>query len=830
MTKKSEQDDIVSSILGNFRPDEEIEEKASLEERILDDYRTELDPKLIDEGWGFEAAKSFEYGKTDQSLLNHVRNGVFLLAQINDAVRRLDGYTLDESDLRGAIALFVIHDLHKLDPERDTDPNARFDIPRDEVLEFIKRFNLDEFASDLDDRDFQSCAIDHHDDWTANQDQSTRRFDDLRPFIRIADAFASCDTPEAASGQSVQSAIDRAYPGSEFEIRHHVLDDVKGILTNLVNGAIADRLGVHDYQRLAIYQDGCVYITSSATDEPVFNDEFVRDILDRLQSNIQESHEAYSDASELQGNLATRSQGFYGINEQDFFYAGAGTVLEAIVRKAVGDTDPDDEPTDSMAQTMEDLETHLPFDIERSRRPVGMARLVDTVRRSFVAPVLEASDREISDLEATCAVFGVRKALLVGLTEAADDDDISLTAGGKWDFAYGIGQYLVENQTIEIIDLSQLLIDGLNDFEEGWIEIVEESHTGNLRSELEAYLADAVLIDGRPLPESDATLSDTFEEYHATRRGKTCVLCNRGTTSTRKSDIEAPKSLTTLQAGYSNHIPVDAGKPDELLACIPCQIELSLRETGASRRDPGRLFMHLVPDYFYTPLSWQSYDSVLSEFTGESRVELGRLAEAILWLTGDLDADDVEGFESAFFDPDSGRSMAETLDQGFNPQKHFGARTLGYFKPQDNETEFQFFGVYVALAIAAYSGLRVYVSESPIPDIRGRDFRTYARIGGGFTQVHDFYGTEIPLSAMKSRLRAASALVKLGYGTDRNDALFAKFLRVTRNQLLPGSHLLKRLAQADDGSDARYLLEEAQVLDQETGIDTPTDSTEVPNS
>jgi CRISPR-associated protein Csc3 len=280
--------------------------------------------------------------------------------------------------------------------------------------------------------------------------------------------------------------------------------------------------------------------------------------------------------------------------------------------------------------------------------------------------------------------------------------------------------------------------------------------------------------------------------------------------------------LTTLQAGYSNHIPVDAGKPDDLLVCVPCQIELSLRETGASRREGGRLFFHLIPDYFYTPLSWRSYSDVMSEFSGESRIELGRLAEAVLWLTGDLEATDVEGFESALFDTDTGRQMAETLDQGFDPGAQFGARTLGYYKPEDNETEFQFFGVYVALAVAAYAGLRVYVSESPIPDIRGRDFQTYARVGAGFTQVHDFYGTEIPLSELKSRLRAASALIKLGYGAERNDALFAKFLRVTRNQLLPGSHLLKRIAQADDGSNARYLLEEARVLDQEAGIDSTT--------
>ena len=827
MTEKVKADSVIDSILGNLRPDDGDDTDESLEERVLEEYRTEIDPNIVAAGWGFEAAKSIEHGKTDQSLLNHVRNGVFALAQLNTAVRRLDGYTLEETELCGAIALFAIHDLHKLDPERDADPHSRFDIPSEEVQQYVERFGLDEFAPDLTAQDFRSCTIDHHDDWTANHDQSTRTFDDLRPFIRIADGLASSDTPEAAT--SIQNAIDRAYLRSDFEIRYHVLDDVKGVLTNLIHGAIADRLGDDGYQRLAIYQDGCVYLAPSEAARPDFDQEFVADLLERLQAGIGDSHSAYADSSELEGNLATRSQGFYGINDQDFFYAGAGTVLGAVVRKAVGDANPDNEPTDSMASTMADLEGYLPFEIERTRRPIGLARLAYTVRRAFVDPLVDRGDLDRSSLEITCDVFDVSEPIRDGLSRAAEDDDLSLTAGGKWDYAYGIGQALLEEGMTDPVELADRVRSGLGQLDDEWATIVEDAHAGNLRSELTAYLSDIVSIDGQPLPESDEQLSDPFEEYHGTRRGKTCVLCNRGTTSSRKSDVQVPKSLTTLQAGYSNHVPVDAGKPDELLACLPCQIELSLRETGASRREAGRLFIHLVPDYFYTPLSWRSYSDVMSDFSGESRIELGRLAEAVLALTGDLDAEDVEGFESALFDQESGRSMAETLDQGFDPGKHYGARTLSYYKPQDNETEFQFFGVYVALAVAAYAGLRVYVSESPIPDIRSRDFKTYARIGGGFSQVHEFYGTEIPLSTLQSRLRAASALIRLGYGTERNDALFAKFLRVTRNQLLPGSHLLKRIAQTDESSDARYLLEEARVLDQETGIDSKTDDTTVLN-
>lgn len=236
MTNEQSGIEVLDSILGNIRTREmdKAEGDHSIEEEVLERYRTDIDPKLVEAGWCFEAAKSVEHGKTEQSLLNHVRNGVFALAQLNDAVRQLGGYTLDETDLRATIAFFTIHDLHKLDPDRDTDPKTRFDIPAEEVQDYVERFGLDEFAPDLTPRDFRSCAVDHHDDWTANRDQTTRRFDDLRPFVRIADALASSDTPEAATAPSVQTAIDRTYLKSDFELRRHVLDDVKGILTTLI--------------------------------------------------------------------------------------------------------------------------------------------------------------------------------------------------------------------------------------------------------------------------------------------------------------------------------------------------------------------------------------------------------------------------------------------------------------------------------------------------------------------------------------------------------------------------------------------------------------------
>lgn len=801
-----------------FESEKQVEETRS----VLDEYMGEIDSKLVNEGWGFEPAKSVEKGKTDQSLLNHVRCGVFALCRINKLVDELDGFTLSDKELRDTISLFVLHDIHKLDEERDEDPQSRFDIPKSEVEEYAETFGLYEFAgtenTDLLESMFHACAVDHHDDWTANYDQTPPEFDDLRPFVRIADSFASSETPEQATDNRTQKALKKAYPREDFTLQYHVLNDVKGILTNLINKATADTLSGQGYKTLLLYQDGCVYLVDGDTPDAEVDDEFISDLFDQLKRSVQDSHEAYQDATKLRDNLTTRSQGFYGINNQDFFYAGCDRILEAVCLKGINDADPEDEPTDSMVESMESLESHLPFDIHRTREPVGFARMVYTVKKSFVNPVLDQLDDSHDEIVATCEVFGVSNSVPDGLVDASEDEELNLKAGGKWDYAYGIGQALIEEGKTSRDKIGTQLAKGLANLHEDWQTIVEEVHAGNIQTEIDAYLREIVSVGGGGVVVEDSPFTDTFEEYGGSRRGKTCALCNRGT-SGNKGDMKSPKSLTTLQAGYSNHIAVDSGKPDELLACVPCQIELSLRETGSSRREAGRLFIHLIPDYFYTPLSWRSYTRFTSEFSGNSRTEFDGLAESVLNL-GEGDEEALGNFVESMFDEEHGRSMIETLDQGFDPDSHHGSRTLGYFKPKDNDSEFQFFGVFAALAIASYSGLRVVVSHSPIPDIRGRDFRSFAHIGSGFTQVHDFYDTEISLSDLQDRIHAAAALIRLGYGTDKNDAMFAKYLRTTRNKLLPGAHLLKRLAQADDGSNPKYLLEEARVLDEKTGVNT----------
>jgi hypothetical protein len=80
----------------------------------------------------------------------------------------------------------------------------------------------------------------------------------------------------------------------------------------------------------------------------------------------------------------------------------------------------------------------------------------------------------------------------------------------------------------------------------------------------------------------------------------------------------------------------------------------------------------------------------------------------------------------------------------------------------------------------------------------------------------NFYGKSVSLSQLEDTLKSASAMIRLGYNTSSGlkDSLFPKYLRVTRDEALPGSYLLKMVYRSQDvGSNVLNLLDEALFLD-----------------
>ncbi len=820
-----------------FSPDEiETDSQTSLNEVFME-YLAEIDGKLIEAGWLFLPNKTVEYGKVDQSMLNHTRNLVFFLHRLATQAESAGLKPISPSELRDLIALAVAHDYHKLRAE-DENRKLRFDITLEELEPFIKQIGLQAFSADpgIDDsalsiRDFRSCAVDHHETDNAKPTDVTLKWKDYRPLIRLADGMASSTTPEKAADGRAQKQFKKCFPSASVELAYHRTDHVSGIFTNLLNAAVCDHLeDKFGYTLLTIYQDGCVYLAPTDGEIPELTENFVPEIADRVSTNISASHPSYRSLDQLQSNFSiVGAQGLYSLNPPDFFYVGTTKMLRAVVKKGIADGAVDNDPSDSALKSMETLETALGQTFAKTEQQYGLARCVNTVKRYFVEPVLDNKATSNDLIRATVSVFGLSEQLGEQLTSLPDETVSSLTSGGKWEYSYAIAQGLLdqygngpsipaaEDKIVSVLEakLTELASNGPE-----WWQRIRDEHAGTIKDEVQAFITENLRVGVGAIESIDSTV-DTFDEYVKKSRGKTCTLCSRGVaTGGNLSPMKSRKSLTTLQGGFSNREMVGGTKRDNLLLCSTCRIEFSLRETAARRRGDGRLFFHLVPDYFYTPFSWRLYARLINRFTGENRVRISRLAEAIYDI--DSPAEFASVMDELTQPEGNGRTMIESLSQEFDQNKQFGAQTISYFKNPDNDTEFQFFGAFLALSISAYTGMRVSMSVSPIPEMRSRDFREFAKLDSGFTQVSSFYGETVPLSALQGRLQAASSLIKLGHalqGSSRNDSLFAKYLRVTRNELLPGSYLLKRAVQSSsEGPYIPALMRYAVTLDEQAGI------------
>lgn len=777
---------------------------------VFNEYAEKIDPQLIEAGWLFTPNKSVEYGKVDQSMLNHARNLVFFLHQLATEAEANGLQPISTEELRELISLAVAHDFHKLRKE-DGDQEERFNITVEEVETFVTELGLQEFAPSLSISDFQSCIVDHHDSDNARSTEVTLRWEDYRPLIRLADGMASCTTPQEATSQRMQTAFKQAFPDAPVKLANHHLDHVTGVFTNLLNAAIGEYLNEEfGYNTLTIYQDGCVYLAPTNAETPENTPELAEGIMQRVKENISKSHPAYESIDKLQSNIGSGSR--YSLNDPDFFYAGSQGMLRATALKGVTDGEIDEDPTDAAQSSMETLSKGLGMEFSMTKQQQGAARFVNAIKSDFVSPMRpDAGGFDL--IRPTVEVFGFDGSLADSLEDLPEDIHSEMVSGGKWDYSYAIAQRLFDKygEGGALRESHSAIVESLNEglqrLEQGevdgnrehWADVVHQAHAGSLAAEVTAFIRENLRVGAGSLGDGDET-NDTFDEYVKKSRGKTCTLCSRSVRAGGNlTPMKSKKSLSTLQAGFTNRKQVGKNKEDKLILCAACRIEFSLRETAAERRQDGRLFFHLIPDYFYTPFSWQLYDRVINQFTGENRVRMGRLAEST------FDMETPEGFGNIMQEvtqPEgNGRTMFESLSQDFDQNYQFGSQTIGYFKIPDNDTEFQFFGAFLALTVSAYTGMRVYMSESPIPEMRSRDFPEFAKLGSGFTQVTEFYGDTVPLSDLQPTIRRASALIKLGYalqGDSRNDSLFAKYLRVTRNHPLPGAHLLKRAIQSSD--------------------------------
>ena len=297
--------------------------------QILIDYYEVMDPAFRSSSVAYFPAKSTEMGKVDQTMLNHIRNGIWALIELNIGLTALgSANALSDQELREVIALFSVHDLHKI---YGKDWKEQFNISQEEARGYAEIFGATKFAPALTGHDFQSVAVALHKSIGFHANLSVK-FSLYRPWLTIADTLASIEQPQATP--SMQQQLGRIDPSVNFY--YHTFQEATGILTNLVHTGIAGWASEKGLHPLLIFEKGVLYLGKADRTFELNGEEDIKEVYQAFRAVMNSSHVTFSDTLELEKSLETQgSKGLYSIGNVFFFYSGVEKVARAFAAAAV---------------------------------------------------------------------------------------------------------------------------------------------------------------------------------------------------------------------------------------------------------------------------------------------------------------------------------------------------------------------------------------------------------------------------------------------------------------------------------------------------------------
>ena len=236
-----------------FGDDEVGDEKKQEDfDVLLYDYFKIIDHPLRTSKYAYIPAKSVEFGKTDQPMINHIRNGIQALIELNKSLLQSGSSCyLPASQLREVIALYSIHDFHKTVGK---EWREQFDLTENEVMCFARAIQADTFAPNVKPCDFHSAAIALHHTQGFHGDLS-KSFIKYSNWVFLADIFGSLEQPAITNG--MRKFLGFIDPKKTFY--YHTFSESIGLLSNLVQAAVSDWAKQFAISPLLFFEKGIIY-------------------------------------------------------------------------------------------------------------------------------------------------------------------------------------------------------------------------------------------------------------------------------------------------------------------------------------------------------------------------------------------------------------------------------------------------------------------------------------------------------------------------------------------------------------------------------------------
>ena len=797
----------------------------------------------------------------EQSLFAHIVNGAFALVQLARFLveREVLVTWLDEQTLRKALALYSVHEVHKLS-DFEKLGQSEFGIPLERLREEYDHLGLREFAD-----------VDEHLMRAANVHKRSRYQGDLLLggddgsllwiLVRIADSLASIKgLDEARSSltgylKSLGPAFAPTSPPGRYALYYHELKDVRGVLTHLIHQAVAKRLEQeYEFFPLLYFATGTLYLGSTQVKD-LDREVFIQDVIDEVLGSLARYS---SDAGAAKDGLRRQK---YDFEKYVYTFAGVSTLL-SLVREETLLAKPNARIAEKELTNLATKRKDLPSDwLDTAEERFGLS-LEETkvfnerwsqVRRYllYVDTLLRDLAPEEGRLEWLIRAFGVDDAVAANLREEYE----AWARGGVGKYVLPIAYHFLRG--LDFADRpaeARPMEDVLNILHRRVLTAMERLDTRagrratvaelGFRQELTAYLNEQLYLSCALRSHLADNALATYS--HPKRKGhsdKMCSLCNR--------QSEYVRELRTGILGdfgrvFSNRVLPAAEAPGGNRPWCPiCHLEFILRKltglslpAGAAYGNSYRIYLYVLPTFSFTPQHTRLFERLLDQFQRVTNLPMrdyGQEAPGAprLWLERrELDPYWTDGVMAVF------ERQAERI-AGLGGRGYVGERVttsqlegqphyylIAWQKPardreQDDSriatrSEAWAKALFVATVIAGLTSCKVYITERPyLPVADPTELKPTITLDspppilrgmlGGQTDAVSLYGREVgECSGLERVLDLSAALWTVtadihGPGRQTKDKQIAGRLGLANVNPLAGAHFYKEYGRLNEG-------------------------------
>lgn len=742
---------------------------------------------------------------SEQPLLTHILNGIFGLARLVRFLitQKVSIPGLDEAGLRQALALYTLHEVHKL-PNVERIGKSEFAIPLQRLQEEYEHLSLKTFA-DLDEHLIRMANLHkrspHQGDLLLTAIEEAPL---LNILVRSADAMASATSVEEVA-LSLQDWLKKLGPEfvpitGRFALYWHQLPDVRGVLTNIIHQAVARRLEIdYGFYPLFYFTTGLLYIAPrlSPTDLQSFNREtFINHtVTDVLQALVT------SGDPRLMAKEGLRRKK-YDFESYVYAFTDVPNLLDIVFEETLqAKPNPKDaeKELDDLANKRKELgqewrkTAEFRFDISLQEPRVFLDHWSRARRYLlYVDAVVRALKLEEDRVEWFINHFPIPNNVADNLR----------TEGAIWSRG-GIGKYILliayhflkgpafRDSPAETLPTDEVL-KRLHDHTLAAVEKVD-THTGRqevvtklgFRPELTIYLNEQLALSwaSEVKVENDALLDYTRRK----RKGhgdRLCSLCNRS------SPYVQPLRTGILDDEgriFSNRVlPAKEAPGANRPWCPICHLEFVFRKltglglpTGADYGNSRRLYIYILPTFSFTPEHTGLFSPWLSKFQQVTSLPMRDYGTVKgiphRWLIhGEIDPEWLDEVQTVI--EEQAQRIAESGGRTYVGERMVTGEVRGqphYYlivweklardQEQDDariatRTEAWAKGILASMLIATLSGCKIYISERPyLPVINPADLKATINLDSPPPSLRLFASNGISLYGLEQNSRSGLA-------------------------------------------------------------------------